>query len=130
MKTKVIDFIELYNSILFITKDLTILCEKKLSIKNAEFIIYVNGHTVPINYPTSVYTLGLINSFNMNFKNLADRKILIDFIKDLKYLIDALKLKESMEFDKTAHIYGSLMYIQDNIELFASYLDSEIITNE
>jgi hypothetical protein len=128
MKTKVIDFIELYNSILYNTNDLTIMYDKKST--NRSFEVYITGHYLELYRPISVHTLGLINNFNINFKVLADKEVREDFAKDLKYLIDALKLKESMGFDKVSHIISAFMYILDNIELFASYLDSEIISNE
>lgn len=127
MKTKVIDYIELYNSILYNTNDLTIMYDKK---STNTFEIYITGHYLELYRPISVHTLGLINNFNINFKVLADKEVREDFAKDLKYLIDALKLKESMGFDKVSYIISAFMYILDNIELFASYLDSEIISNE
>ena len=126
MKTKVIDFIEIYNSILYNTNDLSIRYDKK----SKSFEVYINGHYLELYRPISVHTLGLINSFNINFKVLADKEVRNDFIKDLKYLIDALELKESMGFDKVSYISSAFMYILDNIEVFASYLDSEIISNE
>lgn len=128
MKTKVIDFIELYNSILYNTNDLTIMYDKKST--NRSFEVYITGHYLELYRPISVHTLSLINNFNINFKVLADKEVREDFAKDLKYLIDALKLKESMGFDKVSYIISAFMYILDNIELFASYLDSEIISNE
>ncbi len=128
MKTKVIDYIELYNSILYNTNDLTIMYDKNST--NRSFEVYITGHYLELYRPISVHTLGLINNFNINFKVLADKEIREDFAKDLKYLIDALKLKESMGFDKVSHIISAFMYILDNIEVFASYLDSEIISNE
>lgn len=128
MKTKVIDFIELYNSILYNTNDLTIMYDKKST--NRSFEVYITGHYLELYRPISVHTLGLINNFNINFKVLSDKKVREDFTKDLKYLIEALEFKESMGFDKVSHIISAFMYILDNIELFASYLDSEIISNE
>jgi hypothetical protein len=128
MKTKVIDFIELYNSILYNTNDLTIMYDKKST--NRSFEVYITGHYLELYRPISVHTLGLINNFNINFKVLADKKVCDDFAKDLKYLIEALEFKESMGFDKVSHISSAFMYILDNIEIFASYLDSEIISNE
>lgn len=128
MKTKVIDYIELYNSILYNTNDLTIMYDKKST--NRSFEVYITGHYLELYRPISVHTLGLINSFNINFKVLADKKVCDDFTKDLKYLIEALEFKESIGFDKVSHISSAFMYILDNIELFASYLDSEIISNE
>ena len=126
MKTKVIDYIELYNSILYNTNGLTIMYDKK----SKSFEVYINGHYLELYRPISVHTLGLINSFNINFKVLADKEVREDFTKDLKYLIEALELKESMGFDKVSYISSAFMYILDNIEVFASYLDSEIISNE
>lgn len=128
MKTKVIDYIELYNSILYNTNDLTIMYDKKST--NRSFEVYITGHYLELYRPISVHTLGLINNFNINFKVLADKQVLINFIEDLKYLIEALKVKEAITFDKVSYICSAFMYILDNIELFASYLDSEIITNE
>lgn len=128
MKTKVIDYIELYNSILYNTNDLTIMHDKKST--NRSFEVYITGHYLELYRPISIHTLGLINNFNINFKVLADKEIREDFAKDLKYLIDALKLKESMGFDKVSYIISAFMYILDNIEVFASYLDSEITSNE
>lgn len=128
MKTKVIDYIELYNSILYNTNDLTIMYDKKSTDKSFE--VYITGHYLELYRPISVHTLGLINNFNINFKVLADKEIREDFAKDLKYLIDALKLKESMGFDKVSYIISAFKYILDNKEVFASYLDSEIISNE
>lgn len=128
MKTKVIDFIELYNSILYNTNDLTIMYDKKST--NRSFEVYITGHYLELYRPISVHTLGLINNFNINFKVLSDKKVREDFAKDLKYLIEALEFKESMGFDKVSYIISAFMYILDNIELFASYLDSEIISNE
>ena len=128
MKTKVIDYIELYNSILYNTNDLTIMYDKKST--NRSFEVYITGHHLELYRPISVHTLGLINNFNINFKVLADKKVREDFTKDLKYLIEALEFKESMGFDKVSHIISAFIYILDNIELFASYLDSEIISNE
>ena len=128
MKTKVIDFIEIYNSILYNTNDLTIRYDKKST--NRSFEVYITGHYLELYRPISVHTLGLINNFNINFKVLADKKVREDFTKDLKYLIEALEFKESMGFDKVSYISSAFMYILDNIEVFASYLDSEIISNE
>lgn len=128
MKTKVIDFIELYNSILYNTNDLTIMYDKKST--NRSFEVYITGHYLELYRPISVHTLGLINNFNINFKVLSDKKVREDFVKDLKYLIEALEFKELMEFDKVSYISSAFMYILDNIEVFASYLDSEIISNE
>lgn len=128
MKTKVIDFIELYNSILYNTNDLTITYDKKST--NRSFEVYITGHYLELYRHISVHTLGLINNFNINFKVLSDKKVREDFTKDLKYLIEALEFKESMGFDKVSHISSAFMYILDNIEVFASYLDSEIISNE
>lgn len=128
MKTKVIDFIELYNSILYNTNDLTIMYDKKST--NRSFEVYITSHYLELYHPISVHTLGLINNFNINFKVLSDKKVREDFTKDLKYLIEALEFKESMGFDKVSHISSAFMYILDNIEVFASYLDSEIISNE
>lgn len=127
MKTKVIDFIELYNSILYNTNDLTIMYDKK---STNTFEVYITGHYLELYRPISVNTLGLINSFNINFKVLADKEVCEDFTKDLKYLIDALELKGSMGYDKVSYISSAFKYILDNIEVFASYLDSEIISNE
>lgn len=128
MKTKVIDFIELYNSILYNTNDLTIMYDKKST--NRSFEVYITGHYLELYRSISVHTLGLINNFNINFKVLSDKKVREDFTKDLKYLIEALEFKESMGFDKVSYISSAFMYILDNIEVFASYLDSEIISNE
>ena len=128
MKTKVIDFIELYNSILYNTNDLTIMYDKKST--NRSFEVYITGHYLELYRPISVHTLGLINNFNINFKVLADKKVREDFAKDLKYLIEALEIKESMGYDKVSYISSAFTYILDNIEVFASYLDSEIISNE
>lgn len=129
MKTKVIDYIELYNSILYNTNDLTIMYDKNQPINHSKFI-YITGHHLELYRPISVHTLGLINNFNINFKVLADKEVREDFAKDLKYLIEALEFKESMGFDKVSYISSAFMYILDNIEVFASYLDSEIISNE
>lgn len=128
MKTKVIDFIELYNSVLYNTNDLTIMYDKKST--NRSFEVYITDHYLELYRPISVHTLGLINNFNINFKVLSDKKVREDFTKDLKYLIEALEFKESMGFDKVSYISSAFMYILDNIEVFASYLDSEIISNE
>lgn len=128
MKTKVLDYIELYNSILYNTNDLTIMYDKKST--NRSFEVYITGHYLELYRPISVHTLGLINNFNINFKVLSDKKVREDFTKDLKYLIEALEFKESMGYDKVSYISSAFTYILDNIELFASYLDSEIISNE
>lgn len=128
MKTKVLDYIELYNSILYNTNDLTIIYDKKST--NRSFEVYITGHYLELYRPISVHTLGLINNFNINFKVLSDKKVREDFTKDLKYLIEALEFKESMGYDKVSYISSAFTYILDNIELFASYLDSEIISNE
>lgn len=130
MKTKVIDFIELYNDILYTTTDLTIRYDKKPLNKQKSYFIYINGHSVELYRTININTMGLINNFNINFKVLADKQVLTDFIEDLKYLIDALKVKEAITFDKVSYICGVFAYILDNVELFASYLNSEIITNE
>ena len=83
MKTKVIDYIELYNSILYNTNDLTIKYDKKST--NKSFEVYITGHYLELYRPISVHTLGLINNFNINFKVLADKEVREDFAKDLKY---------------------------------------------
>lgn len=130
MKTKVIDFIELYNDILYTIKDITIMYDEKPFKKQKSYFIYINGHYIELYRTININTLGLINNFNINFRVLADKEILTNFIKDLKYLIDALKVKESMVFDKVSYIYTAFAYILDIVELFASYLNSEIISNE
>ena len=130
MKTKVIDFIELYNDILYTTTDLTMQYDKKPLNKQKSYFIYINGHSVELYRTININTMGLINNFNINFKVLAVKQVLTDFIEDLKYLIEALKVKEAITFDKVSYICSVFAYILDNVELFASYLNSEIITNE
>lgn len=130
MKTKVIDFIELYNDILYTANDLTIQYDKKLINTQKSYFIYINGHSIELYRIININTMGLINNFNINFKVLADKQVLTDFIEDLKYLIDALKVKESITYDKVSYIYNAFAYILDIVELFASYLNSEIISNE
>lgn len=130
MKTKVIDYIELYNSILYNTNDLTIMYDKKPLNKQKSYFIYINGHSVELYRTININTMGLINNFNINFKVLADKEVREDFAKDLKYLIEALEFKELIGYDKVSYISSAFTYILDNIEVFASYLDSEIISNE
>ena len=68
MKTKVIDFIELYNDILYTTTDLTMRYDKKPLNKQKSYFIYINGHSVELYRIININTMGLINNFNINFK--------------------------------------------------------------
>lgn len=125
-----IKLLELYNKLLEYFRCINIERIEKIEY-NIQTVIYFNGEPVVFDKLFNIYTIGLINNFDKNYKRLSNKEDLNNFMNDLEYMMGKIYSIAAITFSKNlTNCHATLEYIYRNIEGFAKCLNSEIKFDE